>query len=210
MSPAIVLASGSPRRREFLERLKLSFIVHTANIDESPLPGETPQELVCRLSRAKAEAVAKYYADSLVIAADTIVVLDGQILGKPADVSEARKMLTCLRGRDHFVCSAVTIWPKPAPEISTHLDQTTVTMRLYSDAEIEAYIASDDPMDKAGAYAIQHSVFTPVARISGCYAGVMGLPLGYLVDGLARFGVTLDQVADLCSSYSQQRCCLRL
>lgn len=210
MPQPIILASGSPRRREFLEKLNIPFTTHTADIDESPLPHETPPELVCRLSREKAQAVAKHHPDSLIIAADTIVVLDDRVLGKPANVTEARHMLTHLRGRDHFVYSAVTLCQNCTPKISTRLNETTVTMRNYTDAEIEAYIASGDPMDKAGAYAIQNPDFAPVAKISGCYASVMGLPLRDLADALAKFGITSDHLAHVCSSYSNQSCCLTI
>ena len=208
ITQTIILASGSPRRCELLKALKLPFTIHTADIDETPLPDETPSALVCRLSLAKAKAVAKYYRDAIVIAADTIVVLDGQILGKPAHSAEAYHMLNQLKGRDHDVYSAVTLRHSRTEETATKLNKTTVTMRPYTKAEIEAYISSGDSMDKAGAYAIQNAEFAPVAKISGCYAGVMGLPLGDLVDGLKRFGIMVNHPGERCTNHTGQPCCL--
>jgi len=205
---SLVLASGSPRRREFLEMLGLPFTAHIADIDEAPLPEESPVDLVLRLSQAKAQAVATYHPEALIIAADTIVVLDNQILGKPVDEADARQMLNQLKGRDHAVYSAVALWHDRTGRQSTHLSQTTVTMRDYTKTEIETYIASGDPMDKAGAYAIQHPEFAPVAKICGCYAGVVGLPLGHLAEGLAQFGITIDHLGQQCASYTGESCCL--
>ncbi len=204
----IVLASGSPRRQALMHLLNLPFSVHTANIDETPLPGEPPVDLVCRLSRQKAQAVASHHPQALIIAADTIVVLDDHILGKPAKPAAARAMLVRLRNRDHFVHSAITFLRPQTGQYYTALSSTTVTMRNYTDAEIDAYIATGDSMDKAGGYAIQHHGFAPVARVDGCYAGVMGFPLKHLGAGLARFGIRIDHPAETCTQFTGQPCCI--
>lgn len=186
----IILASGSPRRRELLALLGLEYQVIAADVDERAEEGEAPAALACRLSRAKAAAVATQVEHGVIIAADTIVVLDGIILGKPASPEQARQMLRALRGRRHEVLSAITIRRQPDGAELTELSQSSVAMRDYSDAELEAYVASGDPLDKAGAYAIQHAGFNPVIGIEGCYAGVMGFPLCHLYRALRRLGVT--------------------
>jgi septum formation protein len=223
MDRPIILASASPRRREFFELLRLPFIVRTADVDETPRPGETPDVLVARLSATKAAAVVQslgaYGTDpggelaeglesSLVVAADTVVVLDDEILGKPSDADHAIHMLQQLRDRAHTVYSGVTVVEIASGRAAIQLSTTTVWMRDYSQAELEAYVASGDPLDKAGAYAIQHTGFRPVARIEGCYSGVMGLPLGALADGLAHFGVTLPvDIATVCRERTGYPCC---
>jgi septum formation protein len=188
--------------------LGLDFTICTADIDETPQPGEAPQSLVHRLSLAKAQAVAHLYPQSIIIAADTIVMLDEQILGKPTDPDDAWQMLARLRGRGHSVYSAVSLYQQASQRIFTQLKHTIVTMRPYSDAEIKAYIASGDPMDKAGAYAIQNHTFAPVAKISGCYANVVGLPLEALAEGLAQFGVQLENLGEQCANFIDHPCCL--
>ncbi len=171
----LILASQSPRRRALLAALGLTFTVDAADVDEAPLPGEAPGEMVCRLCRAKALAVAARHPRATVLAADTMVVLDGVLLGKPADIADAWAMLRALRGRTHQVYTAVTV--VSAGAVRSQLAISDVTMRPFSDAEIAAYVATGDPLDKAGAYAIQHPLFSPVASWAGCYAGIMGLPL---------------------------------
>lgn len=198
----------SPRRRQLLRALNLPFTAHTADIDETPVPGELPVDLVCRLSREKAQAVAGYYPQAVIIAADTIVVFNGQILGKPADPAQAKAMLTEMSGRSHTVYSALTLLQAQTERLYTTLSATTVTMRPYTPAEIDAYIATGDPMDKAGAYAIQHPQFAPVATLDGCYAGVMGFPLGLLAEGLAQFGVKVENVGPICAAQTGARCCV--
>lgn len=221
MDSPIILASASPRRREFFELLELPFTVRTADVDETPRPGETPDLLVARLSATKAAVVAQGLAasgteqelaegleNSLVVAADTVVVLDDEILGKPRDADHATLMLRRLQGRAHTVYSGVTVVEIESGRTAIHLSTTTVWMRDYGQAELEAYVASGDPLDKAGAYAIQHTGFRPVARIEGCYSGVMGLPLGALADGLAHFGVALPvDVATVCRGRTGHPCC---
>ncbi len=203
----IILASQSPRRQQFLRELGIPFSVTHANIDESCLPGEMPQHLVSRLSEKKAATVAEKYPDALVIAADTIVVLGETVLGKPDDAADARRILKKLRNRRHFVLSSITLLRAATGQRFSALSSTTINMRNYSDAEIDAYIATGDPLDKAGAYAIQHKDFSPVLCWDGCYAGVMGFPLYDLSLGLAQFGVSVPDVAAVCSSISGVACC---
>lgn len=208
--PALILASASPRRQAFMRALGLTFTIHTADIDESPRPNEPPVDLVCRLSREKAEAVAKRHPQALIIAADTIVVFQNQILGKPANSAHATEILTRLSGKNHFVYSALTLHQLSTGRTEIKLNTTTVQMRHYTEAEIATYVATGDPLDKAGAYAIQHPDFSPVAKLDGCYAGVMGFPLEDLALGLAKFGIQLENVASVCSTHTGQPCCLSL
>ncbi|MCA0459068.1 MAG: Maf family protein [Chloroflexi bacterium] len=196
-----ILASSSPRRRELLGTLGITFRILKPDIDETQRTGEAPLAYVQRLSREKAAAVVQQLDTAVtVLAADTVVILSadtmgieetGAILGKPADAAEARAMLRRLRGRVHQVCTAMTLLvidPDGAQRAETRVTRTDVTMRDYTDAEIEAYIATGDPFDKAGSYAIQHPVFQPVARIDGCYSNVVGLPLCTLQTMLAAMG----------------------
>jgi MAF protein len=207
MADCLVLASQSPRRRLLLDSLGLGFTVDAAEVDETPRPGETPGDLVCRLSREKARAVAGRHPGAIVLAADTVVVLDGKLLGKPVDAREAIAMLRSLRGRVHQVCTAVSVAYNG--QLATRLSESDVLMRTYSDAEIAAYIASGDPLDKAGAYAIQHPLFAPVAGWEGCYTAIMGLPLGLAADLLREAGIVVPaDVAATCERIGG-RCCLR-
>ncbi len=185
----LILASSSPRRRELLQRLGVLFEVTTADIDESQQPGEPPVVLVQRLAREKALAVAARLPERAVLGADTIVVLDGAVLGKPADADEATSMLRRLRGRPHTVWSAVYACNPTLGCEAAALNESTVWMRPYGDDEIAAYVASGDPLDKAGAYAIQHRGFAPVQRLEGCYSGVMGFPLWDVAQVLQAIGV---------------------
>jgi MAF protein len=185
----IVLASNSPRRRELLALTGWPFRVQAANVDETPLPAEQPAAYVLRLAVLKAQTAARTLpVSALVIAADTTVVHNGEILGKPADEREAESMLRRLRGRTHQVYTALAALRVRDGLLLTELGATDVPMRLYSSQEMQAYIASGDPLDKAGAYAIQHAGFHPVAGLSGCYANVVGLPLCHLLRLLRRLG----------------------
>jgi septum formation protein len=174
---ALVLASASPRRRELLGALGLPFAVVSADIDETVAPDEEPAAAAIRLARAKAERVAATLGRSLVLGADTIVVLDGRVLGKPRDDDEAAAMLRALRGREHTVITAVALCDAGSARCCTAAPQTAVLIRAYTDDEIAASIAAGTPFDKAGAYAIQDEALAPVARIDGCYCNVVGLPL---------------------------------
>jgi len=197
-----ILASGSPRRRELFALFNLPFDVASADVDETPRDGEAPDEMVARLSQAKASAVARHLArpegaviadgiiaDGVIIAADTTVSLDGVPLGKPVDPADARRMLRALRGRTHQVHTALTLLDTRTGHSLTDVATTDVPMREYDDDELAAYIASGDPLDKAGAYAIQHDGFHPVAEMRGCFANVMGLPACHLARALRAFGV---------------------
>lgn len=174
-SARLILASRSPRRRELLPALGLAFGVRPADVDES-LGGGDPEQVARAIALRKARAVADATAATdAVIGADTIVVHDGRMLGKPADADEAREMLRALRGRTHTVVSGVAVvygGRDPSACVSAR-----VTMRAYSDAEIARYIESGAPLDKAGAYAIQDAQFAPVERCEGCECAVIGLPL---------------------------------
>lgn len=185
--PGVVLASGSPRRREMIAWLGYPVRVQPVSVDETPRPDEPPAAYVTRLAQAKARAAAPGVPPGWVaVGGDTAVVLDGRILGKPADAAEARAMLTALRDRSHQVLSAVAVF-RPQDGQTWHAVVTsTVVMRPYSMAEMEAYIASGDPFDKAGGYAVQHPTFRPAARVGDCFANVVGLPLCHLAQGLAR------------------------
>jgi septum formation protein len=206
--PRLLLASQSPRRYELLRLLGLPFEVTAADVDETPRADETPAELVCRLSRAMADGaqLLVWYDDTLVIGCDTVVALRGDILGKPRSADEAGAMLHRLRGHHHHVHSAVTLLDRFG-QATTQLAETRLTMRAYSDAEIQAYVTSGDPLDKAGAYAIQHEGFHPVAEIKGCYASVMGLPLCHLARGLREWGI--EPATDLptaCQAHTDHQC----
>jgi septum formation protein len=195
---ALILASSSPRRRELLAGLGVTYTVIKPDIDETQHPQEPALDYVRRLSQEKAQAVAdQSQHDALILAADTVVILsadtigitqEGAILGKPRDAHEATTMLQALRNRDHLVCTAFTLL-RVGGQRHTQIVQTTVTMRDYSDAEIAEYIASGDPFDKAGSYAIQHEGFHPVAHITGSYTNVMGLPMDEVQQALIHFGV---------------------
>jgi septum formation protein len=187
-----LLASASPRRRQLLRLLNIPFEVINTEVDETPFPGESATALVTRLSRLKAQTAQSEYRESIVIAADTDVEVNGVILGKPRDQQDARAMLRRLRREEHSVYGGITIIDPTLPTLQnvgaggmTFVVQTRVWMRDYSDAELESYIATGDPLDKAAAYAVQHPLFRPVARLEGCFANVMGMALCRLWQALA-------------------------
>lgn len=189
----IVLASGSPRRQEMLERLGVDFEVIVPEIDETPRPGEDPSAYVERLARTKALAVAEDNLsdedDALVIAADTTVDLDGEILGKPADVADARRMLKRLSGRAHYVHTGVAVLR--AGRLESGVDETRVQMTPLTDHSLDWYLGTGEPLDKAGAYALQGAAAVFVSRVSGSVSNVIGLPLTLLVDLARRLDVDL-------------------
>ena len=178
--PLLILASNSPRRRQLLALADWMFSVIVADIDESTRANESPTEYVLRLAETKARAIHAH-SDQLILAADTTVVDGNDILGKPQDNVEAFEMLTRLRGHTHQVYTGVALLRLSDGLLLKELSVTDVPMRNYSDEEINAYIQTGDPLDKAGAYAIQHSRFKPVEHMAGCYAGVMGLPMCHVV-----------------------------
>ena len=190
----LVLASASPRRRELLRNAGISFAVQAADIDESPLADESARVCAERLALEKALAVWKTRPADLVLGADTIVVVDGTMLGKPVDGKDAARMLRMLSGRVHRVITGVCLvgavssdqWSVASqPEKRTASETTLVTMNELSDAEIRDYVTSGEPMDKAGAYAIQGRASRWIPRIEGDYSNVVGLPVA-LVYGMLR------------------------
>jgi MAF protein len=188
--PKIVLASNSPRRRELLALSGQPFEVMPADINEDVLPGEAPGDYVLRLAQGKARTIAARFAGQprLIIAADTTVVQDGEIIGKPVDAADAERILRALRGRSHIVYSGLCLLDAASGREASELAVTPVPMREYSDDEMRKYIASGDPLDKAGAYAIQNIDFHPVENFAGCFANVAGLPLCHLLRNWRKWG----------------------
>ena len=189
--PYLVLASNSPRRRQLLSMTRLPFMVKVADVDESPVENEKPANYVLRLAEVKARAI-QADTDQIVLAADTTVVDGDDILGKPVDEAEAVAMLTRLRGHTHQVYTGIALIRQSDGLLLRDLCFTNVPMRDYSDEEIRAYVATGDPLDKAGAYAIQHPKFKPVARMDGCYASVMGLPVCHAILQLRKMDIQPD------------------
>jgi len=190
--PSLVLASASPRRRELLTQAGFVFSVHPAHIPEDLLSGEEPIAYVTRLAREKAEAVFRElsgdraYVDLAVLGADTTVTLDGHILAKPEDAADAARMLRMLSGRTHRVITGVAVVTARRVEVAAEV--TAVRFLALSEAEIAAYIATGEPMDKAGAYGIQGRAAQWIPRIEGCYFNVVGLPLALVGAMLEGFG----------------------
>ncbi|RMF18357.1 MAG: septum formation inhibitor Maf [Gammaproteobacteria bacterium] len=184
-----VLASASPRRRALLEQLGLHFSVVVADIDETPRDGEPAETLALRLAQQKALEVLVREPEATVLASDTVVVLDGAVLGKPVDEADAARMLRLLSGKTHQVLTAVSIVRQDYED--TFLVTTDVTFRSLSEAEIHAYVLSREPLDKAGAYGIQGVGGAFVRSIRGSYSAVVGLPLCETVEGLRRAGLTI-------------------
>jgi len=211
----LVLASNSPRRRELLSFTGLQFRVMTVEINESVLPSESPSSYVSRLSKEKAQTVSKKInngvdSNTLIIAADTAVVdtlnqndpsnqSSYEILGKPTDTEDAERILRRLRNRSHQVLTALTILSPKTGKSHTEVIDSQVMLRNFSDKEMHSYIASGDPFDKAGAYAIQDPIFKPVIHFHGCFANVMGLPICHLSRILAQF--------DLCPAIFIHQAC---
>jgi septum formation protein len=183
--PRVILASQSPRRRELLALIGIAHDVQPADIDERYLNGEAPRAHAERLAREKAQKV--HAPDAIVIGSDTIVVVDGDVLGKPRDAEDAARMLARLSGRRHAVITAVAAAWKG--RLESAVEEVDVTFHRLSDREIREYIATGEPMDKAGAYGIQGFGATIVERVDGDYFAVMGLPLQKLVRVLARLGL---------------------
>lgn len=175
--PALILASESPRRKELLAVLGIPFSVVPSSIDESPMAGEDPEQFVVRVAREKGMEVASRVSQSIVLAADTVVTVDGEILGKPADELDAARMLRKLSGRDHWVYTAVSIVNQIKHETLEGVDRTRVWFSDLTDEEILDYIRRENILDKAGAYAIQGYAGVYIPKIEGNYFNVMGLPL---------------------------------
>lgn len=187
----VILASASPRRATLLYNMGLDFMTVPAAIDESILPHEKPADAVMRIAVAKAEAAGSRHPDAIVIAADTVVVCKGQILGKPVDDREAFSMLSTLSGNVHEVMTGLCVLDSTSGARDIDFENTLVRFRELDNEEIEAYIASGEPLDKAGAYGIQGRAAIFVAGLEGCYYNVVGLPLSRLYLMLKRQGLYL-------------------
>ena len=192
----LVLASASPRRQELLRNAGIPFTVQPADIDETPLAGESPRECAERLARAKALAVFQRNPEKCVLGADTIVVVDDTVLGKPRDAEDAARMLRRLSGREHGVitgvCVVTPVTSRQLPvasKVKTASETTLVTFCELSDDEIRFYVATGEPMDKAGAYAIQGLASRWIPRIEGDYSNVVGLPVALVYRMLRELGV---------------------
>lgn len=207
-APKLILASNSPRRKQLLALTGWEFEVQPADIDEEPRSDEHPGDYVLRLAEGKAREVARMTGGpEIILAADTTVVDADAILGKPVDVAEAASMLRGLRGHTHQVYTGLAACRVRADNLVTDLCITDVPMRNYPDEEMLAYVASGDPLDKAGAYAIQHPQFHPVENITGCFASVMGLPLCHLVRSFKRLGLEGQvDVPSACQSALNYNC----
>lgn len=192
----LVLASASPRRRDLLTRLGLDFEVRAVDVDEDPGSITDPQIAARKIARIKAEAARLLDPHSPILAADTIVIIDGEMLGKPADAGEARGMLMRLRNRTHDVVTAVALIPANHRGVIARNPVTHVTMRDYTGAEIDAFIATGTPFDKAGGYAIQDGGLAPVAAFDGCYCNVIGLSLWATIDVLRKGGIPVRTMLD--------------
>ena len=185
-APRIVLASQSPRRAELIGRLGLQFDTVPADIDETPYEGEAPEAHAERLAREKAQAVAAAHPDALVVGSDTIVVIDGDILGKPRDTAQAVEMLLRLAGREHEVCTGIAV--VRAGRVESGLERVRVRFRALDRRACEEYVATGEPMDKAGAYGIQGFGSAIVEGVDGDYFAVMGLPVVRMLALIERFG----------------------
>ena len=187
--PKLILASGSPRRVEILNSVGWEFEKHAADIDESFRDGESPESYVVRLAREKAEAVAAQFPDSIVLGADTTVVIDGEILGKPIDMDDARRMLRLLSGNWHEVLTGVAVVENGSTRFA--LQRTRVKFIEMSDDEIEFLAAKGDPLDKAGAYAVQAQAALFIEKVEGEYWNVVGLPINLVYKLIMQKGETI-------------------
>jgi septum formation protein len=185
----IILASKSPRRKEIFERTGLPFIVEESHYEEDMSLRLSPTELAKKLSQEKAKAVAEKHRNAIIIAADTFVVLDNMILGKPHTDQNAKEMLMMLSGKTNLVITGVTILDTDSKQLDCFFDQASVSIKQLSESEIDHYVQSGEPLDKAGAYAIQGLGATFIEKIEGDFYGVMGLPLFQVVERLRRFGI---------------------
>ncbi len=213
---SLLLASASPRRQELIALLGLPFAILPAHVDEESVIEPDPVATTLAIARLKGRRVAAMMQDAanghhaeatIIVAADTTVVIDGRLLGKPATPAEATAMLRLLRGRTHAVHTALMLINKRNGREAEAVQTSHVTMRTYSDAEMAAYVDTGDPLDKAGAYAIQHPVFRPVAQLTGCYTGVMGLSLCQLIQMLRAWDVPVAAPETAVAQAHQQYPC---
>ncbi len=204
----LILASASPRRRELIQLLGLLVEIRAADVDERQITHPEPALNAIETAVLKARAVAASLTDpALIIGCDTNVAYGEHILGKPRDSAETWTMLRLLRGQVHQVHSGLAVLDTVTHRLVTDVASVDVPMRAYSDEEIAAYVATGDPLDKAGGYAIQHPRFQPAAALTGCYAGVVGLPLCHLGRALRQFGLPVGPaIADRCQAYHVYDC----
>ena len=188
-APPLVLASASPRREEMLRLVGVSFAILHGNVNEAPQAEEAPQDYALRLSEAKARAVAAMRPGHWVLGADTIVTIDGELLGKPATRDEARCMIRKLSGREHTVITAFTLFNSEQVELIRQAVASQVRFKEVPDDEVEWYVATDEPYDKAGGYAVQGKASFLVSEIHGSYTNVVGLPLCEVVEALKELGL---------------------
>lgn len=197
--PILTLASNSLRRRQLLALAGWPYRPHPVDIDETPFPGEAADVYVLRLAEGKARAAgAEAPSARVILAADTTVADESGVMGKPVDAADAFAMLRRLRGRTHSVFTAVAVFCPADGAFFSGLCATRVWMRAYSEAQLAEYVASGDPLDKAGAYAVQHAGFHPVEKLEGCYANVIGLPLCLMQPLLERAGLPPRQRLPAC------------
>ena len=187
----IILASASPRRKELLEKIGLKFEVEPSNFEEDIHSGLEPHELAQKISLAKAKSVARQHQNAIVLAADTFGIFEGKVLGKPHTEAEARTMLKTLSGRSHSVITGFTLIDTAKNKTLSKSVETKVYIRKLTLAEIDAYVKSKEPLDKAGAYAIQGLGAVFVEKIEGDYFNVVGLPLSALTEALKEFGINI-------------------
>jgi septum formation protein len=208
VSPNLALASQSPRRREMLAWLGLPFETLDGSVDETPLNGEDPRGHVLRVAEAKARAVgARLGGNFTLISADTVVIDDGAIVGKPVDQADAVRILERLSGREHLVDTGYIIYNLNTHNLVKGLCESRVRMRSFTSEEILDYVRSGDPLDKAGAYAIQNRDFHPVPEFTGCMANVMGLPLCHLKRELNQQGIVImKELAEVCRDHLKYDC----
>jgi len=188
-STSVILASASPRRRQLLAAAGIQFDAIESHVPEQHLAGEPPRDYAVRVARDKAAAVSARFPDAIVVGADTIVVCENRILEKPADASEARRMLMMLSGRTHVVITAYAL-ARAGKILETSPVESQVTFRKLAEAEIDNYIAGDEPYDKAGAYGIQGVGGGFISHVDGSRDNVMGLPTARVIEALARHGAT--------------------
>ncbi len=189
--PSIILASSSPRRRDLLRQIGVDFDIFPADVNESILAGESPEDYAVRVSFDKVRVVAKKVGEGIIIAADTIVVFKDIILGKPVDSKDAKRMLEMLSGKMHRVISGLAVMNAATGMVMCRTSTTSVWFRNLDEDEVKKYVLSGEPLDKAGAYGIQGKGALLVARIEGCYNNVVGLPLALLDEVLREFGINL-------------------
>lgn len=197
----VILSSGSPRRKELLSLLGIPFHIEIPNISEVRRRNESPRRFCSRISREKASVIAERYRDALVIGADTVVVVDDRILGKPLDEDQAREFLTLLKDRTHDVFTGYTIIL--GDRARSRVIRTSVRFKAMTEEEISWYIASGEPMDKAGAYAVQGIASMFISGIRGSYTNVIGLPVSELYDDLKTFGLTFQGTGRGGSAYEE-------